>query len=433
MKKTVLYFTLFLVVYIMVFVSCNDTDVNTPHGNDIIPQQVQSPYAINQNGRSIIKYKRPDDLNLKYVRAVYEVDGIIREVNSSYYTDSVVVDGFSQAGDYKIHLYSVNYTEKASEPVEIVVSPLTPPYQQIRETIKVRETFGGFKIEEINKTKAPVSIGIIRKYPKEAQYDTIQFSSKDMEWSEIMMFYTSAEKFSNSIRGQIPIETHFGIYIKDRWGHISDTLEVVLQPWEEIKCDKKLFKKYSLPEYPGGPTPGRGEIMHSWSGSNTKIEALWDEANITGDGGACFHTRTDAPMPQHFTIDLGKAYNASRFVFQHRGNSTFVKYLFAAGFPKKVTLWGTLQEPSSDGSFDGWTNLGTYNVVRPSGILVPYDSSNSSSALTEDDKRVASDGYEIEFPEDTQFRYFRFQTHSNWSGTNWVMLGEFTFYGAPIN
>ncbi len=414
-------------------ISCSgDADMNKPQGNNAIPMKidVSTIKITNQSGRSIIRYTRPDDLNLKYVRAVYEVNGVVRKVNASYYTDSLIIDGFPDAGEYAVKLYSVNYAEGVSEPVPVIINPDIPPYQNIQKTFLFDETFGGFRILANNPTSAPISIGVLRMDTVKNEKGEPNYKNGELEmaWKEIDMIYTSLHTIIQSERGQLATRTLFGMYVKDRWGHVSDTAQQYLTPWEEIKCDKSKFKSY--------PLPTDWSKQHSWGGSNTKIEALWDEANITSDSSPCFHTGTDAPMPQWFTIDLGRVYELSRFVFQHRGNATsatMMKYLFQNGYPKKIRLWGCENTPNAEGTFDGWVNLlatdvnptGYIDIKRPSGET----QDGGAVALTEDDKKIAA-GYEIEFPIGTKFRYFRFETASNWAKSKWVQLGEFTFYGA---
>ena len=56
------------------FAACNgDADVNYPSGSKEAPQQVTVREVKNQNGGAIIYYTLPDDPNLKYVKAVYEM------------------------------------------------------------------------------------------------------------------------------------------------------------------------------------------------------------------------------------------------------------------------------------------------------------------------------------------------------------------------
>ena len=63
---------------------------------------------------------------------------MVRTVNASFYTDSLVVEGFPTKGEYDIELYSVSYGEVVSTPLVVKVSPDTPPYQKVRGKSETR-------------------------------------------------------------------------------------------------------------------------------------------------------------------------------------------------------------------------------------------------------------------------------------------------------
>ena len=44
---------------------------------------------------------------------------MIRTVNASFYTDSLVVEGFPTKGEYDVELYSVSYGEAVSTPLVV--------------------------------------------------------------------------------------------------------------------------------------------------------------------------------------------------------------------------------------------------------------------------------------------------------------------------
>ena len=83
---------------------CDNADLNEPTGSTTPPSQVLNATVKNLPGAAIIYYDLPDDQNLKYVRASYKVDNMIRTVNASFYTDSLVVEGFPTKGEYDVEL-----------------------------------------------------------------------------------------------------------------------------------------------------------------------------------------------------------------------------------------------------------------------------------------------------------------------------------------
>ncbi|MCL3779552.1 DUF5126 domain-containing protein [Prolixibacteraceae bacterium JC049] len=408
MKKLILYISIITLLY-----CCGNADVNDPMGSKTAPQQVEVKEIKNTFGKTTIFYNRPNDENLKYVRAVYEPrPGIKREINASFYMDSLVLDGFDKATEYQVKLYSVSYGEVASEPVLVNATPLEPPYLSIQKSVQIKSTFGGINIQLNNPTEAQIAVGILK-------------SNSEGEMSEIAVNYSVLDKLNFSIRNQEAIESTFGVFIRDRWGQISDTLKVTLTPIEESMCDKKAFKNMKL--------PGDTYECHSWGGAsvNNRLELAWNDK--INEDTPVFHTKATDPMPQHVSIDLGEKYALSRLEIYPRGKSSNYKFVWASGWPKAIEIWGSNSpeasnlNPNTDPTYwQSWNLVKKYDIVRPSGEEEPAD----VVPLTDDDKRTLTKGYEVEFPEGTEYRYIRFRTLETWGGTSWVMLSELSFYGA---
>lgn len=392
--------------------SCEDADVNDPIGSDVAPEQIEVTEIRNNFGKTTIIYNRPNDENLKYVKAIYEPrNGTIREVNASYFMDSLVLDGFAEQKDYEVKLYSVSAGEAVSDPVTVTASPLEPPYLSISKSVRMKSTFGGINVKLDNPTKAKIAIGILK-------------GVNPNELSEISMSYSELDKLDFSVRGQEPTEAFFGLFIRDRWGQISDTLKLALTPIEEVMCDKTGFVNLKM--------PGDTYECHTWGGTSVynKLERVWNER--LNETTPVFHTKPNDPMPQHFSIDLGVKYQLSRMEVYPRGSSTDTRYVWDSGWPKTVQIWGSNDpqpstlDPNEDADYwNSWELVGEYDIVRPSGETEP----GSIVPLTDDDKRTLTAGYEIELPEGTEYQYIRFRTLENWSGSNWIMLSELSFYG----
>ncbi len=114
--------------------------VNQPGG---APAQVSNVQVENRNGTARITYSLPDNADVLYVKAVYELrPGKVREVKSSFYNNFLIVDGFGDTLKHNIKLYTVSRSEVASAPLDVEVQPKTPPVLLIRRSFKVREDFG---------------------------------------------------------------------------------------------------------------------------------------------------------------------------------------------------------------------------------------------------------------------------------------------------
>ena len=355
MKKKLYKYGL-LYIGVALAACADNADLNEPAGSTTPPAQVLNATVKNLPGAAIIYYDLPDDQNLKYVRASYKVDNMVRTVNASFYTDSLVVEGFPTKGEYDIELYSVSYGEVVSSPLVVKVNPDTPPYQKVRGTLVSAETFGGIRVNFDNPEKAKLGLGVIKK-----QAEGI--------WTQVYMHYTEAKGGDFYVRGLDAVTTDFGIFVRDRWGHLSDTL-------------------YADP---------------------------------------CFQTKTTTVMPQWFTFDMGENYKLSRFVMVSRYYPGKYGNTFKAGHPKHFEIWGSIN-PNPDGSFDdSWVLLSEYESVKPSGGGV------NDALTAEDQEAAKNGENFIIPDNAPAVRYIRFRTNNTWGNTRYMHLHELTFFGAKHN
>ncbi len=412
MNKTIIY-SLLAVFLCLSFANCGDEDVNSPRGTDEVPAQIDiNTIRIKDlSGTSYIYYERPNDRNLKYVQAVYTLaDGTERKFNASYFTDSIVVDGFPKEGEYDVKLYSVSYAEKRSEPVVVKVHPEQPPYEKVLTDCKVEDTFSGFRFISKDEVGTDLSIIFLK-----------QLDNKD--WEEISAYYTrKSNSLLHIVRGMESQETKIGIYATDKWGHKSDTTYVTVTPWYEIEIPKKnpLWKNMAL--------PGDAE-MHSWgSSSHIAVEKLWDGITVEVAGNdawnTCYHTIPGTGLPKWSSIDLGAKYVFSRVVFHWRGGTT--SSAFSNYTPKVLEIYGS-NNPTMSGEWDdSWTKLETFNIVREDGSQTPQ----SDMALTANEKLQAAEGYNLDFPVGIEaYRYVRLKIISTYGGLDYTAIGEMTLYG----
>src|SRR5690554_3177325 len=71
------------------------------------PANVRDVTVENRPGGAVITYTLPDDPNLAYVKAVYEIrPGVLREAKSSLYIDTLELVGFGDTNEYPVNIYS---------------------------------------------------------------------------------------------------------------------------------------------------------------------------------------------------------------------------------------------------------------------------------------------------------------------------------------
>lgn len=351
-------------------------------------------------GAAVLTFKAPADENLLYVRAEYEVaPGQVVEAKSGKYKDTLLLEGFNDTQKHSVKVYAVGKNEKASEPVTLEVTPLTPPYRTAFSKLTLKETFGGAAVTFENPDAAKLAYVLIRD------------STGNGEWQEASTFYSAAMKGSFAARGYDTVSQKFAVYVRDRWGHKSDTLRVTLKPLYEVQIDRLAFKEINFPTdtYSG----------HIWSGITTvrAMSFLWN--NTWNNDNDCFHTKPAEPkMPQWFTMDLGAVTALSRFKLFHRKGTSGA---YVGGDPKRYEVWGS-NAPDGDGGWNNWTMLGTFESTKPSGPGV---------VSTDDVNFAVVNGEDFDFPIGIPpVRYLRIKTLETWGGFQYIYISELQFWGA---
>ena len=367
------------------------TDPMTDSGGS--PAPVTGVTVIPTPGAAVLRYKLPADENLRYIKAVYEIrPGVTREVISSMYTDSLVVDGFPEVKEYEVKLYSVSYGEKLSDPVAIKIVPLVSPLKEAAGSLLFEPTFGGTTITFDNSGEAALAV-------------TILTPDSTGKLKPVETYYTKSMEGKYSVRGFASEPRIFGAVVRDRWGNLSDTLTQTLTPIFEELIPKNLFKAVVLPTDVVG-----GHASATWT-----LDKIWDGA--FGPGSVQFHTKPGSGMPQWFTFDMGRLCYLSRYKFFHRNGSEFVYQL---GAPKKWEVWGTATTPDPSGSWVGWTKLMDCESFKPSG---------EGPVTAEDANYAMIQGEDFIFPEQIPVRYLRFKVNETWGFLDYIYIAEMTFWG----
>ncbi|WP_196939904.1 DUF5000 domain-containing lipoprotein [Sphingobacterium pedocola] len=357
------------------------------------PSQVSDVIVTTTPGGAIISYSLPSDPNLSYVKAVYEIQpGVAHETKASRYYDTLRVEGFGNTATQTVKLYSVGRNEKLSEPLLITVTPEKPAVLSVFETIEMDATFGGVKVSFENKSRANLAIVVM--------FD----STGNDTWAPIRTFFTSSERAHYAARGMDNEPQRIALFVRDRWGNRSDTLIKTLTPLYEEFIPKNNFKLLKLPS-------------DTWQHTFTyNIEKIWD--GITNIAENVWIVSATHAVPQWFTVDLGVPVTFSRMkVYQRQ------RYPYIAAMIKSFEIYGT-NNPSTDGSWEGWELLGSFTSVKPSGL--PF-----GSVSAEDVQYAVVNGEDFDFDGTmtVPVRYIRFKTLETWAPGGGVQTSEISFWG----
>lgn len=400
------YLALLITLIVMVVASCKKNN----GFNEIVSKDMTKPDVItnikieNFNGGANITYDLPNSPNVLYVLAKYKInDRTVRETKSSYYSDTVIVNGFAKEQEYEVELHTVSRANVKSDPVYVKVNPKTPVYKVVSPTLQLVPDFGGINVKAKNTLKKEV--GII----------FLAFNSQTQQMEVVDQFFTKAENIDYSIRGYASTAKNFEVYVTDQWGNLSDTLRANLTPLYEELVDKSKFSVYNL----SSDTP----IGYNW-----QLPNLWN-SNLEGDG---WHTLEGNPRPYVATFGIGKTYKLSRFVMWERTGT----FTYGHGNPKEFSIWGSnVSQPrdqvlpilAPEGTVLGdWVNLGNYNFPNP-------PSGNPASAYTPGDEAFVKAGVSFNVPFNApDVKFIRLAVGSTWSGGATAHVMEMSFYGRPL-
>lgn len=380
---------------------------NEPASTDTTKPAVVSNVKVdNFNGGANITYALPNSKNILYVMAQYKINGVTtRETKSSYYSDTIVVEGFAKKQTYDVTLYTVSRANVKSDPLVVKVNPDTPPYLLVKPTIDAQADFGGIKITGTNTTKA--NLGIILLGLEGNVSDVI-----DQNFSKL-------PTIDYSVRGYQPVAKRIGYYVIDNYGNISDTTYKTITPLFESLLDRNKFSTYRL--------PSDATIAYGWD-----LPYLWDGRTDGSSNG--WHTAPGGSMPAIATFGLGVSAKISRFILWERPDGSD-KFAYGHGNPKLFSLWGSnltaprdanLPLSAPEGTVIGdWINLGNYNFPDPPSGALPV-------AHTLADNEFVKAGVSFNVPlVSPKVRYVRLSVTSTWSSGTFAHAMELAFYGDP--
>jgi len=380
------------VILLTIAGSCTRMELGPANNDGVAPGPVTQPFVTNLNGSVSITFTPPADADLAYVKASYKTkEGVVRENKVSRYLNKITLEGFGDESSYTITLNAVDLGENVSSPVEVVANPLKPVFRIAFDSLKTAADFGGINVAFKNPTEANLAIVVLTN-------DSLG------KFTPAYTYYTDLKSGNFAVRGFAAVEREFGVYIRDRWGNVSDTLRTTITPLFEELLDRTKMKGYYLPT----------DAVIGYSGS---FAGLFDNNfGLT----SYYHSDGATGMPQWFTFDMGVQAKLSRMVFYLKPDQT--KY-YNEHSPKDIEIWGS-DSPNPDGSFDNsWTLLTTYSMEKPSGLP-------QGSPLTQADINFIQEGITVTFPVGApKVRHIRFKTLKNWGNTVYVYVFEIKMYG----
>jgi len=395
MKRYTINLWLLLLIAMIAF-GCKEDKLAPLEKSGNPPGTVSNVVVKSGPGKAQLSYTLPDDKDLLYVKAVYALaNGTQMEVKSSYYDNTLTVEGFGDTNEHEVKLYAVNRSEVASAPVSVMIKPEENPIWGVFRSLKASPDFGGLKVIANNPALADLAIEIL-------------VESQGKYTPTTRNIYTSAADIDVSARGMDTIPFNFAITIRDRWLNYSDTLFTTITPFYETAIPKSGYKAVKLPT---------DVDLHT----ATALTGLWD-GDLDG-WPRVLMTSSAVLTPQWITFDIGKSALLSRIVIWDYPEYLNGRTYFYGGNLLDFEIWGS-DNPPSDGSFTNWVKLGTFRSQKPS--------KSAYGVNTNDDIAIGQAGLNYTFDLGTpKVRYLRIKSIKNWQGTTFMSIGELQVYGDP--
>lgn len=388
-----------IIIAIITIGSCGKQMGKEPLSNDsTIPAMVSNVKVENRSGKAKLTYSVPYDQTLLYVQAEYTLkSGEMATKKASYYEDSLILDGFADTLEHEVSLYSVSRSGVKSDPVVIKVRPLEASIFHVMRNLKIDNAFGGFNITSVNPTGENIGIVVLTKNVV-----------KEYEANNNLSVFTNDKAILSKIRNMDTTTVRIGFFVKDRWGNATDTIYTDITPIYEVQLAPANFRGVAMPNDAPQVTNG------------ARLEYAWD-----GRFGWPYTSFTDQSkggnVPHMVTFDMGVTAKLSRVWIRPFPEGTRYYYLSTM---KRFEIYGATT-PSSDGSLDAsWTLLGSYEVVKPSGL--PYGNDNAL------DQATASAGFNYEISLTApRVRFLRIRCLENFAGGTAQSMNEIRVYGDP--
>ncbi|MDR3244997.1 MAG: DUF4959 domain-containing protein [Prevotellaceae bacterium] len=445
---------LFLMLPLMLWQCSELRDWNDPTDN-VAPGTVSNIQVKNTYGGAIINYTLPGDKDLLGVKAVYSLGDEVKEVYASAFTDTIVLEGYSDTESHTVELFVFDKSNNLSVPAQTTINPLTPPIELIRKSLVVNSVFGGIFTRWDNNFGKTINFGVT----------LLREDSTGLMVVE-ERYFSNLPKDQYAFRGFDSIPYKFRIELRDRYGN-SAALDTVITPLYETRILGRtievpvvyIWKQYGIDD---NTARLRGDITWNRKDFNiihTGVEATssnyWQVTCNEGDyDGGGDGTGANMPPPLYFTIDMGRMANYSRFAIWMRN------YAWSgACLPQDFEVWGT-NDPKPVSEIGGgdqvenlryWTNWSEVGNIKdingtnawmndweklsdcwlqlPSGIT-----HMNGGTVTADDQAFINAGFRFDVISEMTtkaFRYIRFYIKDyTYIGAAQLQISQISFYGA---
>lgn len=348
-------------------------------------------------GGCIIYYDLPKDESVHSVKAEYTLStGQKITRASSFFSDSMIIDGFNDDREHEVKLSSVNFDGVSSDPYVVNIRTLGSQLDEIVKTFKISPNFSSAKLTWNNETGiyTQIVLEIITKDKTVVQTEFRMNEGMDEMW----------------IRNLSNEEYSFVAYVKDRYGNMSPKADLgSIIPFIDYKLDKSNWTHVPDSELPEGMENADFVFQEG------RLTKFWDDIIdlISLNNLNIFYSSQGFPFS--YFIDLGRNVKMSKVrIWQRENRGSSTPYYYTGQNVKTFELWISKDKIN-------------WEMVRRATILVPP---NPTTALEE-----ARTGHEFIIYDDDphftpEFRYLQFKGIESFGMEDqYACLSEITLYG----
>lgn len=383
-----------LLTLLFVMASCADES----RDNTVVkPKPIQNAQFKPLSGGGVIYYDIPDDESIHFVKAEYALNtGKVITRASSFYSDSIVIDGFDDSEEHAVKLYCVNFEGVTSDPYTLKIRTEGSPLAEILNTFQISPSFSSAKLSWENETGLWIQV-------------VLEITTKDK--TVVQTEYSMLEGMNEMwIRNLANEEYLFAAYLKDRYGNLSAKVNLgSFIPLVDYKLDKSTWDHIPNDELPEGME--NADLLFQ----EGRITKFWDDMidDVMENNLNYFYSSKGFPFS--YFIDLGRSVKISKVkVWQRESNWQIQPYYYNGQNVKTFEIWISNDKIN-------WERVRRATILKPANQTTAYEEAREGHEflIYEDDPRFTP-----------EFRYLEFRGIETFGmGDQYATLSEITLFG----
>ncbi len=369
------------------------------------PGKVSITAVIPTHGGAKIAYTLPNDDDVLFVKAKY-TNSLGNEVFkvSSYYKDTIEIDGFNDMTERTVELFAVDYNNNESESVSTKVTPLISYIYLVQESVSIQADLGGVRVQWVNPSKKMVHVHLQYKGPG---VDTVRIVS------------SSFEHYGFNLTGMDSVEYEFSALVEDFAGNKTDNkfLAHATPMFEELiaKDSWTLMANLSV-----DGNEWEGVTQNFWDGVVDTHQDASDNSyfiiNRGSNGGSLNY-------PLDIVIDLNKHAIVNRLVVWQRA------YAYSAEESQGVSAIPYYYQSENMKAFNIYVSNDALEW-KLAGEFEIHDPKDDEGNVPEADILEALNGHHFDLENVTEpFRYLKFGITSSFGSEENVYGSELSLFG----